>query len=56
MPEPGVLCGNACLALLAEPPRRPEDNVAGLWSDDGGVCAAPAQGRERLGLVPGILL
>jgi hypothetical protein len=53
MPGPGVLCGNACVALLAEPPRRPEDDVASVWSDDGGVCAASAQDRDRLGLVAG---
>ena len=42
MPRPGVLCGNARLAVLAEPPGRPEDDVASVWADDGGVPAASA--------------
>src|SRR5207244_3556339 len=53
MPRPGVLCGNARLAVLAEPPWRSEDDVASVWADDGGVPAASAQDRERVGRVPG---
>lgn len=53
MPRPGVLCGNARMAVLAEPPWRPEDDVASVWADDGSVPAASAQDRERVGRVPG---
>src|SRR6266571_9083552 len=53
MPRPGVLCGNARVAVLAEPPWRSEDDVASVWADDGGVPAASAQDRERVGIVPG---
>ena len=53
VPGPGVLYGDARVAVLAESPGRPEDDVASVWSDDGGVFAAPAQDRERLGIVPG---
>jgi hypothetical protein len=53
VPGPGVLYGNARLAFLAEPPWRPDDNVASVWPDDGSVCAASAQDRERLGVAPG---
>lgn len=54
MPRPGVLCGNARVAVLAEPPWRPEEDVASVWADDGGVPAAAAQDRERVGRVPGM--
>src|SRR5439155_3504625 len=37
----------------AEPPWRSEDDVASVWADDGGVPAASAQDRERVGIVPG---
>jgi hypothetical protein len=53
MPRPGVLCGNARVAVLAEPPWRPEDDVASVWADDGGVLAASAQDREGVGRVLG---
>ena len=53
MPRPGGRCGNACVAVLAEPPWRSEDDVASVWAEDGGVPAASAQDRARGGRVPG---
>jgi hypothetical protein len=53
MPRPGALCGNARVAVLAEPPWRPEDDMASVWADDGSVPAAAAQDRARVGIGPG---
>src|SRR5712691_5770851 len=53
MPRPGVLGGNACVAGLAEPPWRSAEDVASVGADDGGVPAASAQDRARVGRVPG---
>ena len=52
-PRPGVLGGNACVAGLAEPPWRSAEDVASVGADDGGVPAASAQDRARVGSVPG---
>ena len=53
MPRPGVLCGNARVAGLAEPSWRPEEDVASVWAEEGGVPAASAQERDRVGREPG---
>jgi len=41
MPRPGVLCGYARVAVLAAPPWRPEEDVARVWAEDGGVPPLP---------------
>ena len=41
------------VAVLAEPPWRPEDDMASVWADDGSVPAASAQDRARVGIVSG---
>jgi hypothetical protein len=54
LPRPGVLCGHARVAVRAQPPWRPEEDVASVWAEDGGVPAAAAQERARVGRVPGM--
>ena len=41
------------MAGLAEPPWRSAEDVASVGADDGGVPAASAQDRARVGRVPG---
>ena len=52
-PRPGGRCGHARVAVLAAPPWRPEEDVASVWAAEGGVPAAAAQDRARVGRVAG---
>jgi len=58
MPGSGVLRSGVCMALLAAPTRRPQDDVGEVQRLAVGVSTPAPPNRARLGLmtdVPGVL-